>query len=64
LEEDIKLEKGKPCPSCGNADLKECKKCKKLICLHCFNYVELPHSRGYLCEDCFIEQRRKTIRGS
>ncbi|MHA1376790.1 MAG: hypothetical protein ACTSRG_00230 [Candidatus Helarchaeota archaeon] len=64
MKENIRLEKGKPCPNCGNLDIIECKKCKKLICLNCSNFVELSHSRGYLCEDCFIEQRNKTIRGS
>lgn len=64
MDEEIKLELGKPCPSCGNTDLKECKICKKLICLNCFSFAELPRSKGYLCENCFMEQRKKMVRGS
>ena len=64
MDEEMKLELGKPCPNCGNTVLKECKRCKKILCLNCSSYAELPRIRGYLCNNCFIEQRKRTIRGS
>ncbi|MFX0140808.1 MAG: hypothetical protein ACFFDN_44630 [Candidatus Hodarchaeota archaeon] len=62
MEDEINLELGKPCPSCGKLNLKECEKCGKVICLNCSDYLEHPKLKTYLCEKCYIEQRKKTIR--
>ena len=60
----ITFEPDKPCPFCGENNLSKCKKCKKIICLNCSAYSELPRSKGYICESCLIELRTKKIRGS
>ncbi|NVM03564.1 MAG: hypothetical protein HWN67_14640 [Candidatus Helarchaeota archaeon] len=62
MEDEFNLELGKPCPSCGELNLKECSKCKKIICLNCSPYFKKFNSENYLCEPCYIEQRKKSIR--